>query len=90
MKSGKGASRSVIRAAVAVLERMLGLRQNDHIFPGDHKATLSNMALLMLLRRMGYGRLQCTAFDPRSATGQRSRQISRAKWRKWRWPRRQR
>jgi integrase len=32
---------------------MLTSKQNDHIFYGDRRATLSNMSLLMLLRRMG-------------------------------------
>ena len=62
MKSGREHRVPLSAAAVAVLERMLGLRQNDHIFPGDHQAMLSNMALLMLLRRMGYNALTVHGF----------------------------
>jgi integrase len=47
---------------MAVLDRMLSIRQNDHVFPGDRTAALSNMALLMLLRRMGYGSLTVHGF----------------------------
>jgi len=39
--------------AMAILERMREVRQGEHVFPGDRHATLSSMALLMLLRRMG-------------------------------------
>ena len=40
-------------AAVAVLEAMRQLRQNEFVFPGDRRAMMSNMAMEMLLRRMG-------------------------------------
>ena len=40
-------------AAVAVLEAMHQLRQNEFVFPGDRRAMMSNMAMEMLLRRMG-------------------------------------
>jgi integrase len=40
-------------AAVAVLEEMRQLRQNEFVFPGDRRVMLSNMAMEMLLRRMG-------------------------------------
>jgi integrase len=39
--------------AVALLQRMLSVRQNDYAFPGDQRATLSNMVLPKLLQRMG-------------------------------------
>jgi integrase len=39
--------------AVAVLEAMRQLRQNEFVFPGDRRAMMSNMAMEMLLRRMG-------------------------------------
>jgi integrase len=32
---------------------MEAIRQNDYVFPGERRDALSNMALLMLLRRMG-------------------------------------
>jgi integrase len=31
---------------------MQAVRQNEYVFPGDRRAQLSNMALLMVLRRM--------------------------------------
>jgi integrase len=39
--------------AIAVLEQMRGVRQNEFVFPGDRRAMMSNMAMEMLLRRMG-------------------------------------
>jgi integrase len=38
--------------AVAVLQAMAQNRKGDAVFPGERAATLSNMAFLMLLRRM--------------------------------------
>jgi integrase len=38
--------------ALAILERMHEARQGDQVFAGERRATLSSMALLMLLRRM--------------------------------------
>jgi integrase len=40
-------------AAIAVLEQMREVRQNEFMFPGDRRAMMSNMAMDMLLRRMG-------------------------------------
>jgi integrase len=40
-------------AAVVLLEGMGQVRQNEFVFPGDRRATMSNMAMEMLLRRMG-------------------------------------
>ena len=59
---GDGVGPEVTDAAVAVLQGMLKVRENDHVFPGDRRATLSNMALLMLLRRMGRGDLTAHGF----------------------------
>jgi integrase len=43
-------------AALAVLDAMKSIRQNDFVFPGIRAGQpLSNMAFLMLLRRMGRG-----------------------------------
>jgi integrase len=39
-------------AAVSLLKEMQSTRQNQFVFPGDRRAQLSNMALLMVLRRM--------------------------------------
>jgi integrase len=40
-------------AALAALKRMRELRENSFVFPGDRRAMMSNMAMDMLLRRMG-------------------------------------
>jgi integrase len=48
--------------AVAVLQRMLTVRQNDYVFLGEQRATLSDVALLMVLRRMGRGDLTVHGF----------------------------
>jgi integrase len=40
-------------AAMAVLKQMSEVRQNEFVFPGDRRAGVSNMAMDMLLRRMG-------------------------------------
>jgi integrase len=39
-------------AVIGVVRRMKAIRQNDFVFPGERRDALSNMALLMLLRRM--------------------------------------
>jgi hypothetical protein len=39
-------------AAISILTQMQSVRQNEYVFPGDRRAVLSNMALLMVLRRM--------------------------------------
>lgn len=50
--------------AIEIVQHMGTIRRNDHIFPGDRRDALSNMALLMLLRRMG--RVEITAHGFRS------------------------
>jgi integrase len=62
MKSGREHRVPLSGAAVAVLKRMAKAREGDHVFPGDRRATLSNMAFLMLLRRMGRGDLTAHGF----------------------------
>jgi integrase len=52
MKGGKDHRVPLSKAAWAIIEQMKPLRQNDYVFPGDRRAMLSNMALLMTLRRM--------------------------------------
>jgi integrase len=50
-------------AAVKIVEAMKALRQSDYVFPGAKpKRPLSNMALLMTLRRMGRGDLTAHGF----------------------------
>ena len=38
--------------AIEIIKSMMTKRQNDYVFYGDRRAALSNMSLLMLLRRM--------------------------------------
>jgi integrase len=46
----------LVCAAIAILKAMLAIRQNEFVFPGAKQGQpLSNLTLLMLLRRMGYG-----------------------------------
>ena len=52
MKSGREHRVPLSDAALAVLRQMHSLRQNDRVFPGDRRETLSDMALWMLLRAM--------------------------------------
>ena len=52
MKAGREHRVPLSEAAVSVLNEMQAVRQNEYIFPGDRRAQLSNMALLMVLRRM--------------------------------------
>ncbi len=62
MKAGREHRVPLNAAAMVVVERMRGLRRNDHLFPGSSRATLSNMALLATLRRMGRGGLTAHGF----------------------------
>jgi integrase len=41
---------------------MSRVRQNEHVFPGDRRATLSNTSMLMLMRRMNRGDLTTHGF----------------------------
>jgi integrase len=51
------------RAAVAVLKQMQALRHADLVFPGDRRGKpLSNMSMLMMLRRMGRSDLTAHGF----------------------------
>ena len=52
MKAGREHRVPLSDLAVGILNRMQEVRQNDHIFPGERRASLSNMSFLMLLRRM--------------------------------------
>jgi integrase len=53
MKGSREHRVPLTEAALGVLEEMRRLRQNEFVFPGDRRAMLSNMAMEMLLRRMG-------------------------------------
>jgi integrase len=63
MKAGKEHRVPLSDAAVAILEEMRKVRQADQIFPGGKAGRpISNMAMLMLLRRMGRGDLTAHGF----------------------------
>jgi integrase len=53
MKAGREHRVPLADRAIQVIRDMETSKQNDHIFYGDRRPTLSNMSLLMLLRRMG-------------------------------------
>jgi integrase len=50
------------KAAIAILQAMEEVRESEFVFPGPTRAKLSNMAMLMLLRRMGHGELSVHGF----------------------------
>ena len=52
MKAGRQYRVPLSDAALTTLTQMQTVRQNEYVFPGDRRAVLSNMALLMVLRRM--------------------------------------
>jgi integrase len=62
MKTGREHRVPLSDAAVSILRRMQEVRQNDHIFPGERRESLSNMAFLMLLRRMEHADLTAHGF----------------------------
>jgi integrase len=63
MKAGKEHRVPLSSAAVAILEQMADAQNGEFIFPGAKSAQpLSNMALLMLLRRMDRGDLTTHGF----------------------------
>jgi integrase len=53
MKGGREHRVPLTNAAIRLLEQIRELRQNEFAFPGERQATMSNMAMEMLLRRMG-------------------------------------
>jgi integrase len=63
MKAGKDHRVPLSDAAMAVLEDMEAIREGEFVFPGGKaRRPLSNMAFLMLLRRMGRGDLTAHGF----------------------------
>jgi integrase len=52
MKAGQEHRVPLSDHALEILTRMKKAQESDFVFPGDRRATLSNMAFLMLLRRM--------------------------------------
>ena len=53
MKAGREHRVPLSDAALTILQAMRSLRQDQYVFAGDRRSILSNMALLMTLRRMG-------------------------------------
>ena len=54
MKAGREHRVPMSTAALAVVERLKVIRQNDFMFPGERQnKPLSNMSMLMMLRRIG-------------------------------------
>jgi integrase len=53
MKAGKEHRVPLGDRAIQIIKGMMTTKQNNYVFYGDHRAALSNMSLLMLLRRMG-------------------------------------
>jgi len=63
MKAAKEHRVPLSDPALAILEEMRKIRQGDHIFPGGKEGRpISNMAMSMLLRRMGCGELTVHGF----------------------------
>jgi integrase len=62
MKAGREHRVPLSDAAISVVKFMQSVRQNEYVFPGDSRASLSNMALLMTLRRMNRGDLTTHGF----------------------------
>ena len=63
MKAGKEHRVPLSDAAMKIIEKMAAIRLSDYIFPGQRTSRpLSQMAMLMLLRRMGRGDLTAHGF----------------------------
>jgi integrase len=62
MKAGRDHRVPLSEPAMAILKAMNEIKQGDYVFPGDQRACLSNMAFLMLLRRMGRNDLTAHGF----------------------------
>ncbi|QDM25227.1 DUF4102 domain-containing protein [Tardiphaga sp. vice352] len=62
MKAGREHRVPLCDEAVAILRRMQVSKQNGYIFPGGRRPCLSNMSLLMLLRRMGRSNVTAHGF----------------------------
>jgi integrase len=63
MKAGRVHRVPLANAALAVVEKMAAIRLGEYVFPGGKAGRpMSNMALLMLLRRMGRSELTVHGF----------------------------
>jgi integrase len=62
MKAGREHRVPLADAALCILQRVRQVRQNDHVFPGERRAMLSDRACLRLLRRMGHSDITVHGF----------------------------
>jgi len=62
MKGGRDHRVPLSGEAMAILDLLYRARSGDYVFPGSGRGTLSGMALLLLLRRMGRGNLTAHGF----------------------------
>jgi integrase len=63
MKAGREHRVPLSNAALAIVEKMAAIRSGEYVFPGGKAGRpMSNMALLMLLRRLGRGDLTAHGF----------------------------
>jgi integrase len=62
MKAGREHRVPLSDAVLTILQAMRSLRQDQYVFAGDRRSILSNMALLMTLRRMGRGDVTAHGF----------------------------
>ena len=63
MKAGKEHRVPLSDATLAILEKLRETRESDFVFPGSRSSRpISNMAMLMLLRRIGRGDLTAHGF----------------------------
>jgi integrase len=53
MKAGREHRVPLSARAIEIIKKMMASKQNEYVFYGHRRDTLSNMSLLMLLRRMG-------------------------------------
>jgi integrase len=79
MKASKEHRVPLLDAALAIISRMGEIRSGDHVFPGAKVGRpLSNMAFLMLLRRMGHADLTANGFRSTFRFGGRAYRLCRA------------
>ena len=62
MKGGREHRVPLAPAALAIVENLAATRRGDFVFAGAKGGALSNMSMLMLLRRMGRGELTAHGF----------------------------
>jgi len=86
MKAGKEHRMPLSATALAIVEKMAEILSGEFVFPGgEEDRPLSNMAFLMLLRRMGRDSLTVHGFRSSFRDWAAERTGFRSKWPKWRW-----